>query len=145
MKKPGVQRDRAAEVEKQDRDRSSNPTSRGNNALRLSARKDAPVICAACGRRVARKSRQQRFCSGRCRDFVRRENNARTAIKNPVAVEDTGQPTNPPKTSKENNTLQGTKSASTLPLNVLGGYRWANSIAIEPELLRKIVMAEIGR
>jgi hypothetical protein len=100
MKNSGAQRDCAAGAEmKQVRDRSSNPTSRGNNALRLSARRDAPVICAACGRRVARRARQQRYCSDRCRDFARRENKARTAIKNPVAVVDTGQPTKSPKTS----------------------------------------------
>ena len=47
-------------------------------------RRDAPVTCDACGRRVARKSRQQKFCSDRCRQFASRENKARTAIKNPV-------------------------------------------------------------
>jgi len=53
------------------------------------------VTCQACGRRVGRKSRQQKFCSDRCRDFARRENKARTAIENPVSGQDTGQPTNP--------------------------------------------------
>jgi hypothetical protein len=28
--------------------------------------------CGACGRRVARKSRQQRFCSDRCRNYAYR-------------------------------------------------------------------------
>jgi hypothetical protein len=146
MKNPGAQCNCAAGAEiKQVQDRSSNPSSRRNDAPRLSARRDAPVICSACGRRVARKARQQRYCSDRCRDFARRENKARTAIKNPVAVVDTRQPTKSPKTSSENNKLQGAKSASTLPLNLLGGYRWSNSITIDSELLRKIIIAEIGR
>jgi len=102
------------------------------------------VTCQACGRRVARKSRQQKFCSDRCRDFARRENKARTAIKNSDLGQDTRQPTNPSKISKENSWLRTAKSGSSVPLNVLGGYRWANSIAVERELLRKIVRAEIG-
>jgi len=58
-------------------------------------RRDAPVTCDACGRRVARKSRQQKFCSDRCRQFASRENKARTAIKNPVLGQDTGRVTTP--------------------------------------------------
>jgi adenine-specific DNA methylase len=102
------------------------------------------VTCQACGRRVARKSRQQKFCSDRCRDYARRENNARGAIKNSVLGQDTGQPTNPPKSASKNNSLQAAKTASSIPLNVLGGYRWANSTTVEREVLRKIVRAEIG-
>src|SRR5215470_15284421 len=95
-------------------------------------RRDAPVTCEACGRRVARKSRQQKFCSDNCRDFARRENRAsqleaRTAIKNSVLGQDTGQTTNPPKSASKNNKLQRAKSGSSTPLNVLGGYRWPNA------------------
>jgi hypothetical protein len=32
------------------------------------SRRDAPVICANCGRKVLRRMRGQRFCSARCRD-----------------------------------------------------------------------------
>src|SRR5258706_15067908 len=32
------------------------------------SRRDAPVVCERCGRKVERKSRQQRFCSGRCQE-----------------------------------------------------------------------------
>jgi len=35
--------------------------------MTLAPRRDAPVICAGCGRQVQRQSRQQRFCSKRCR------------------------------------------------------------------------------
>ena len=102
------------------------------------------VTCAACGRRVARANRQQRYCSHRCRDFAYRENKARTAIKYSVVGVDTGQPTQPLFFSKKNNVLQQDKSGSSIPLNVLGGYRWPNASGVERELLRKIVRAEIG-
>jgi hypothetical protein len=66
-----------------------------------------------CGRTVTRHSRQQRFCSDRCRDFARRENNACTAFKNPVVGEDTGKPTNPPKKSNGFKGLQAAKLGPT--------------------------------
>ena len=76
-------------------------------------RRDAPVKCEACGRSVTRHSRQQRYCSDRCRDFARRENNGRTAIKNSVLGLDTRKPTNPPKKVNGFNGLQAAKSGST--------------------------------
>jgi predicted nucleic acid-binding Zn ribbon protein len=36
------------------------------------------VSCGACGRKVKRKSRQQKFCSDRCRKFAAHELEART-------------------------------------------------------------------
>jgi predicted nucleic acid-binding Zn ribbon protein len=107
-------------------------------------RRDAPVTCDACGRRVARKSRQQKFCSDRCRQFAARENKARTAIKNSVLGQDTGRVTNPLKSVSKNNELRGPKSGASIPLNVLGGYRWPNAVGADRGLLRKIVRAEIG-
>src|SRR6516225_3254308 len=101
--------------------------------------KHETFACGACGRRVARKSRQQRYCSDRCRDYVRRENKARTAIKNSVGYQDSGQPTNRPFLSNKNKELQRQKTGSSMPLNVLGGYRWPSSITVELDLLRKIV------
>jgi hypothetical protein len=44
----------------------------------------------------------------------------------------------------KNNGLQGRKSGSSIPLNVLGGYRWSNAVDVERDLLRKIVRAEVG-
>src|SRR5262249_6980549 len=86
------------------------------------------VNCQACGRRVARKSRQQRYCGDRCRQHALRENKAVT---------------NPHFLSNKNNELRGAKSGSSIPLNVLGGYRWPGAAPIEPEVLRKVVRAEI--
>ena len=106
--------------------------------------KHETFACGACGRRVARKSRQQRYCSDRCRDYARRENKARTAIKNSVGYQDSGRPTNPLFLSNKNNELQRQKTGSSMPLNVLGGYRWPSSITVERDLLRKVIKAEIG-
>jgi len=106
--------------------------------------KHETFACGACGRRVARKSRQQRYCSDRCRDYARRENKARTAIKNSVGYQDSGQPTNPLVLCNKNNELQKQKTGSSVPLNVLGGYRWPSSITVERDLLRKVIKAEIG-
>jgi len=80
---------------------------------RLAAtRRDAPVKCAMCGRTVTRRSRQQKYCSDRCRDFARRENNDRTTIKNSVLGQDTRKPTNPLKKLNGFNGLQAAKSGS---------------------------------
>jgi hypothetical protein len=83
------------------------------------------------------------------RDFARRERdasqiNGRTALKNSAACQGSGQPTKPLLLSKKINVLQGRKSGSSIPLNVLGGYRWPNAGGVERGLLRKIVRAEIG-
>jgi endogenous inhibitor of DNA gyrase (YacG/DUF329 family) len=106
--------------------------------------KAAPITCAACGRRVTRKARQQLYCSDRCRQYALRENKARTAIKNASGYQDRGPVTNPHFLSNKNNELQGPKSGSSIPLNVLGGHRWSNAIPVDRDLLRKVVRAELG-
>jgi endogenous inhibitor of DNA gyrase (YacG/DUF329 family) len=102
------------------------------------------VSCHACGRKVKRKSRQQRYCSDRCRQFALRENKARTAIKNPVMGQDTGRVTNPPKSASKINGLQGAKTGSSIPFNVLGGYRWPKAVSVDPAVLRTIIRREVG-
>jgi len=102
------------------------------------------VTCQACSRRAARKSRQQKFCSDRCRKFAARELEARTVVKNPSGYQDSGPVREPIIFPSKNNVLQAPKSGSSIPRNVLGGYRWTNSTKVERELLRKIVHAEIG-
>jgi predicted nucleic acid-binding Zn ribbon protein len=116
---------------------------------RGNSRRDAPVKCAACGRTVGRKSRQQRFCSDRCRVYSQRENarsriNARTAIKNPVVGQGSESVTKPLKNCRETNNLQGAKSGSSIPLNVLGGYRWADAPKLDSETLERICHLEVG-
>ncbi len=110
----------------------------------LPASKHESLRCAACGRSVTRKSRQQRYCSDRCRQYGVRENKARTAIKNAAGYQGSGPVTNPLFFSNKNNVPQGQKSGSSIPFNILGGYRWPNAGAIDRELLRRIVRAEIG-
>jgi hypothetical protein len=34
----------------------------------LALHRGAPVVCAQCGRTIARRSRQQQYCSDRCRN-----------------------------------------------------------------------------
>jgi hypothetical protein len=46
--------------------------------------------------------------------------------------------------SNKVNGLHGQKSGSSIPLNVLGGFRWSNAVDVDRGLLRKIVRAEIG-
>ena len=104
--------------------------------------------CQACGRSVKRKSRQQRFCSDRCRNYAHRNDpsqiNGCRAIKNASGYLDSGRVTNPLFLCNKNNGLQGRKSGSSIPLNVLGGYRWPNAVDVERDLLRKIIRAEVG-
>ena len=73
-----------------------------------------------------------------------RENQARTAIKNPVLGQDTGPVTNPHFLSNKNSELRAAKSGSSIPFNVLGGYRWPDATPIDRDLLRKIIRAEVG-
>jgi len=121
----------------------SNLQTAGNSG-KQNIKRDAPVTCAACGRRAARKSRQQKFCSDRCRQFAARENKARTASKNPVLGEDTARVTQPIFLSRKNNGLRGAKSGSSIPLNLLGGYRWPNAPKIDRHTWANVIRREIG-
>lgn len=104
--------------------------------------------CQACGRGVKRKSRQQRFCSDRCRNYAHRnatsQINGPTAIKNASECLDSGAVTNPHFLLSKNNEQRGPKSGPSIPLNVLGGYRWPNAVGADRELLRKVTRLEIG-
>ena len=98
------------------------------------------VNCQACGRRVARKSRQQRYCSERCRDYEKGQRRVRKSFLST----DTRASPNPLFLSNKNNELRGAKSGSSIPFNVLGGHRWPNAIPVDRNLLRKVVRAELG-
>ena len=77
----------------------------------------APIKCAACGRSVTRRSRQQKYCSDRCRVFAAREKTAAGALKVAEGHRPSGSVTNPPKLLNQINGLQGTKSDfSDVPL-----------------------------
>jgi hypothetical protein len=102
------------------------------------------VTCQACGRRTARKSRQHRYCSDRCRKFAARELETRTAVKSPSGYQDSGPVREPIIFPSKNKAVQKAKSGSSIPLNVFGGHRWPNAVGVDRGLLRKIVRAEIG-
>jgi hypothetical protein len=70
-------------------------------------RRDTPVCCPACEHKVARRSRQQKFCSKRCAE------KARQRSRKAVLGQDTRVPADPHKSSREINALQVTKTVST--------------------------------
>jgi len=109
-------------------------------ALASSAR---PFKCPVCERIVERKSRQQSFCSTRCRMKAFRK-------KNPATPGCSGSVTKPPKLDKENNVLQWVKSGSSLsgksPINLLGGgsWKWGGALRVDSKTLAKIRWCEVG-
>jgi hypothetical protein len=92
------------------------------------ARRDTPVKCAVCDRVVTRASRQQKFCSTRCRQQAHYEKLVAEGRFDPVLGQETALPTNPPKNSNGVNGLQAAKSASTLRI-------YASRRVIEAELI----------
>jgi hypothetical protein len=105
------------------------------------ARRDAPVLCAGCGRSTARKSRHQRFCSPRCR------NNGRGRVRKGRLGGDTRLPADPHKSGNGINGLQAPKQRPSLPINLLGGgsWRWPQkSSALDRITVEKIRRAEVA-
>lgn len=76
-------------------------------------RRDTPVQCLVCGRVVTRESRQQKFCSARCRKRNAYAENARRDVFSGGLGQYTANGTKPPKNSNGVNGLQAAKSAST--------------------------------
>jgi len=121
----------------------------GGDDYRWSPRRDAPVTCIACGKRVRRKGRKQKYCSRRCRqrDYWNRRALAKISA---VVTHDTGRSTTSQKSSSDVNELEWQKSQGSdfgkAPLNLLGGgsRRWAGTVALNPALREKIRLAEIG-
>jgi hypothetical protein len=102
------------------------------NAL-LASRRDAPVSCASCGRVVARRARQQRYCSARCQE------KARARVRKAVFGRDTRAPGDPPKKHKQFKALQRAKTLSSYdifgPEEVLAievfGRTWQRAISTD--------------
>jgi hypothetical protein len=76
-------------------------------------RRDVPVKCAVCGRTVPRASRQQKFCSARCRKRHAYAEKARTGVFSDGLGQYSGNGTNPSKKSNGFNGLRSAKSGST--------------------------------
>lgn len=79
--------------------------------MTLASNKLLPVRCPACDRIVKRRSRQQTFCSTRCRNKAHK---TPWTLKTPVRYHPSQEGTDPHKSSNENNILQWPKSRSRL-------------------------------
>jgi endogenous inhibitor of DNA gyrase (YacG/DUF329 family) len=109
----------------------------------------APVNCIACGKRVKRKGRKQKYCSRRCRqrDYWNRRALAKISA---VVTHHTARSTTPPKSSSKSKGLPRQKSLSTVsfsvPLNLLGrgSWRWPGTTQLDATTRAKIVRCEIG-
>jgi hypothetical protein len=111
------------------------------------AHKNIAVRCPACDRTVGRRSRQQIFCSTRCR---KRAHKAPWTLKTPVSYHPSEEGTNPPKSPNENNVLQWPKTGSSLtrngPINLLGGgsWKWPKAGKLDRKTRAKIRWCEVG-
>jgi hypothetical protein len=76
------------------------------------ARRDIPVKCPVCDRVVPRASRQQKFCSARCRKRNAYAENARTDGFSGGLLHYTANGTEPPKKSNGINGLHAAKMGS---------------------------------
>lgn len=98
------------------------PSMRSHN--RIEPRRDAPVTCDHCGRTVRRKSRQQRFCSRRCRVSAHRAKAAVEPMKIRPRCPRSGDETHPVKNASNSSRLRGQFSGSTArifgPAHVIG-------------------------
>jgi hypothetical protein len=99
--------------------------------------------CPVCERAVDRKSRQQSFCSTKCRMKAFRE-------KIPLGGGYSGGVTNAPKFDSKNNILEWPKTGSSVscngPINLLGGgsWKWPAAGKVDSKTLAKIKHSEVG-
>jgi hypothetical protein len=100
----------------------------------LSSHNNSPVICASCGKRVARKGRIQRYCSARCRD------RGRGRSRKALLGQGTGAPATPHKSASNINALHGARPRpspyTNAPLNILGGgsFRWPDTPRLDARI-----------
>ena len=105
---------------------------------------NSPVICASCGKRVARKGRIQRYCSARCRD------RGRGRSRKALLGHGTGAPATAHKSASDINALQRAKPRpspyTNAPLNILGGgsFRWPGTPRLDARTLENIRRCEVG-
>jgi hypothetical protein len=84
---------------------------------------------------------QRKFCGRRCKNEARRFPHL-YADPFPPYGHRTDNSKNPHKTGPK--TALQTASGASLPVNILGGYRWPGTKPLEPKLLATILNAEIG-
>src|SRR5262249_15546795 len=117
------------------------------------ARRDAPVNCPSCGRKVRRQARQQRFCSRRCRQ---KANYGVKVARGGFSTRTIARRTTPPKKGNKFKALQWAKTLSShgvlapahvLACEVFGGRGWRHAtssggVAVEVGHLRSRALVE---
>ena len=105
------------------------------------SRRDAPVVCARCGKIGARHARQQRYCSAHCREL------AKERTRKAFLGQDTGAPPNPPKKINGFKSLPAPKGGSSIALGaprhvieveVFGDRKWQWAVSSDG------VVCEVG-
>jgi hypothetical protein len=124
-----------------------NSVDRAKSTRFKASRRDAPVICPVCERRVDRRMRGQRYCSRRCRQ---KANYAAKVARGDFSTRTTALPSSPLKKKIDFNALQRAKTLSShrilAPAHVLAAEvfdrSWqsatsSDGVAIEIGRLRK--------
>jgi hypothetical protein len=78
--------------------------------MTLATSRNAPVVCDGCGRKVQRRSRQQRYCSRRCRQ---RGNYSQKVARGDFSGRTIALPTNLIKKRHQINEVQRAKTLSS--------------------------------
>jgi len=77
------------------------------------SRRDAPVVCASCGRQLRRRGRRQRYCSTRCRKRGHYAQKVRRGDFSTPKLSDTALGTTPLQKGSKYNALQRAKTLSS--------------------------------
>src|SRR5262249_56690977 len=100
------------------------------------SRRDAPVVCARCGRQVRRRGRLQRYCSTRCRKCGHYAQKVRRGDFSTPKWSDTALGTTLLQKDSKYNALQRAKTLSShrvlapahvLACEVFGGRSWRHA------------------
>jgi hypothetical protein len=100
-------------------------------------RKLVPSRCHSCGRQffiANRAGRRRLFCDDACRQATFRNGGYYRTARNEIA----------PKSATNSKPYKAIFGDRPLPLNILGGYRWPDSVPVDRKVLAKIIRAEIG-
>jgi hypothetical protein len=100
-------------------------------------RKLVPSRCHSCGRQFFvnnRAGRRRLFCDDACRLAAFRNGGYYPTARNEIA----------PKSATNSIQCKAVFADRPLPLNILGGYRWPDSVAVDRKVLANIIRAEIG-
>ncbi len=120
------------------------------------SRRDAPVVCASCGRQVRRRARLQRYCSTRCRKRGHYAQKVRRGDFSTPKLADTALGTPPLKEANKFKALRRAKLLSShrilapahvLACEVFGGRGWRHAtssggVAVEVGHLRSRALVE---